>query len=67
MSAQPEFAPLTQTQEFISAEEISRRIIERRLSFLHWFAILSAPEGLTGWRRVGDGPDPEPVSDEDIE
>ena len=63
MSAQPEFAPITQTQDFISAEEISRMIIERRLSFLHWFAILSAPGGVTGWRRVGDEPDPEPVFD----
>ena len=69
MSAQPEFAPISQTHVFeqISEEEASRRIIERRLSFLHWFAVSSAPDGLTGWRRVGDEPDPEPTSDEDCE
>ena len=69
MAAQLDFAPIGPTQVFeqISEEEASRCIIERRFSFLHWFAILSAPDGLTGSRRVGDEPDPERTSDEDCE
>ena len=59
MSAQPSFIEISPTVEFVSEEETSRRIIERRLSFLAWFGKLSRPGGLTGWRLVGAEPDPE--------
>ena len=66
MSAQPSYIEISPIVEFISAEEKRRRIIERRLSFLAWFAELSRPGGLSGWRLVGAEPDPEP-SPEDID
>ena len=66
MSAQPSSTDISPTVEFVSEEEKSRRIIERRLSFIAWFAELSRPGGLSGWRLVGEEPDPEP-SPEDLD
>ena len=68
MSGQPSFTTeIPPTVEFISEAEKSRRIIERRLSFLAVLAELQAPGGLTGWRLVGAEPDPEPTTQEDLE
>ena len=68
MSAQPA-SPIRipPTVEFISDAEKTRRIIERRLSFLHVFEELTALGGLSGWRLVGAEPDPEPESKEDLD
>ena len=60
MSAQQSFTEIRPTVEFITEEEKSRRIIERRLSFLAWYEDFSRPGGLIGWRLVGAEPDPEP-------
>ena len=65
-SAQPSCIEIGPIVEFISEEEKSRRIIERRLSFLALFVELSRPGGLSGWRLVGEEPDPEP-SPEDLD
>jgi len=67
MHTQPEQSPAAPPTEIISEAEKARRIIERRLNFLRIFEELSAPGGLTGWRLVGEEPDPEPISAEDCE
>ena len=76
MSAQPEQSssrveiPATQyvpPSTWVSAEEAARRTIARRINFLTVFEQLSKPDGLVGWRIVGEEPDPEPLTDEDIE
>ena len=69
MPGQPEFAAISQTQEFLLPQEIARRIIERRLSYLLWYSVLTEEGGLTGWRLVlpVPEPEPEPTSDEDFD
>ena len=68
MSSQPSStSEIPPTVEFVSEEEKARRIIARRLIFLRVLEELQQPGGLTGRRLVGEEPDPEPTTQEDLD